>query len=467
MIGNQLFSSLRNMPHKELKSFSVYVGCPLFNKRAELVSLCNFLVEHLLSSKNEFPSPERLYEAAFPGKTFQNAQLRHTISYLLELYYQYLAWVEFKDDTTQQNLYRCRALRRRGMDNQFEKEWKEQLVQLEKPFTRDANFHYQRYLLLQEGLEHSTRRERSGKINLQPLPDELTTFYIADMLRHACSTIVHKSVTGQHYEISLIQTILDLAQQPKWRKNAAVSTYYYAYQMLTQPEKTEFFETLKSHLNQFSNCFSPKELRGLYLLAINNCIRLMNTGNRTYIREAFNLYQTALANDLMTENGQISGFTYKNIIRISIALDEHDWALQFLNDYRSFLHARERETLYKYNLAYLYFQQQDYIHAMPLLQQVELEDPLNNLDARRMLLRSYFELKEWIALDSLLQSFSAYLRRSKNIGYHRDTNEKLIYFTKKLIELNLTGNKNNQAQIRIELEQTQDVAERAWLLKQC
>jgi tetratricopeptide (TPR) repeat protein len=150
---------------------------------------------------------------------------------------------------------------------------------------------------------------------------------------------------------------------------------------------------------------------------------------------------------------------------VSVALGEHDWAEQFLEQHRTELAAHERDNLYRYNLAYLHFQQHDYARAMPLLQQVELDDPLNNLDARRMLLRSYFELGEWEALDSLLQSFSAYLRRQKNLGYHRTTNENLVIFAKKLLELNRADLKAVAA-LRAEIDATPDVAERAWLLEQ-
>ncbi|MBP6825413.1 MAG: hypothetical protein KA165_02540, partial [Saprospiraceae bacterium] len=200
-------------------------------------------------------------------------------------------------------------------------------------------------------------------------------------------------------------------------------------------------------------------------LTINGCIRRMNAGRREYVQVALDLYRTALDRGLLLENGILTGFNYKNIIRLAAALGEHTWAEQFLRQYRPSLHPRERDNFYGYNLAYLYFQQQDYTRAMPLLQQVELEDALNNLDARRMLLRSYYELGEWQALDSLLQSFSAYLRRQKNLGYHRQTNEKLLYFTKKLLETNKKDRKA-WAALRSELEATSEVAERTWLLKQ-
>ena len=81
-----------------------------------------------------------------------------------------------------------------------------------------------------------------------------------------------------------------------------------------------------------------------------------------------------------------------------------------------------------------------------------------------MLLRSYFELGEWEALDSLLTSFSAYLRRQKGLGYHRTTNEKLLYFVRKLIELQ-GSSRAARSKLREEVEKTVDVAERQWLLE--
>jgi len=83
-----------------------------------------------------------------------------------------------------------------------------------------------------------------------------------------------------------------------------------------------------------------------------------------------------------------------------------------------------------------------------------------------MLLRSYFEMKEWDALESLLQSFGAYLRRQKNLGYHRTTNEHLILFTKKLMELDRCDAAAVDA-LRTEIATAPEVAEREWLVAQC
>ena len=465
MTTSFLIRTFKQLSGKDLRSLRDFVRCGAFNHRDDVTRLCDYLVAHIGKPAPKTLEAERLHEAAYPGKAFDNKQLRHVMSWLLEVVRQYLAWSEWQSDKAEQQRCLVRALRNRGLDQLFEKEWQRADVATEETPARDARYHFRRYQLHQENLEHTARRERSARLNLQPLPDELTNFYVSEMLRHACTALMHQAVAGQAYRMDLLKVILEAAGQEEMLQIPAVAVYYHAYRMLESPEVAEPFERLKVLLAEHEDRFTPEEMRGLYLMAINGCIRRMNAGRRTYVREALDLYKAALKRDFLTENGVLSGFTYKNILRVSVALGEHEWAEQFLEQHRLALHPNERDNLYRYNLAYLRFQQHDYSRAMPLLQQTEVDDPLNNLDARRMLLRSYYELGEWEALESLLQSFSTYLRRQKNLGYHRATNENLIVFTKKLLELNRTDSKAITA-LKVEIDATPDVAERAWLLEQ-
>lgn len=460
-----LLRAFRGLSPQERRQVGELVRCPYFNRREEVVRLCDYLTEHTGRASRAALRQEQIFAAACPGEPYDNRRLRYLQSYLLDIVRQYLVLQEGRQEPAAQAPILLRALRRRGIDDLFEKTWAVQLAETGRMPLRDARYHFQRYQLHQEHLELASQRERSTRLNLQPLPDELTVYYVSEMLRHACLASMHEAVAGQAYRLGLLEAILEAVEREKMLRIPAVAVYYHAYRMLHHPGENEPLELLRASLAEHSHCFAIDEQRGLYLLAINGYIRRMNAGQRNYVQEALDLYRTALDRNLLLENGIFSGFNYKNIIRLAVALNEHAWAEQFLEQYRPVLHQRERDNLYRYNLAFLRFQQQDYARAMPLLQQVELEDPLNNLDARRMLLRSYFELGEWQALESLLQSFAAYLRRQKNLGYHRNTNENLLFFVKKLIATDKKDQKTRSA-IRAELESTTEVAERAWLLQQ-
>ena len=102
---------------------------------------------------------------------------------------------------------------------------------------------------------------------------------------------------------------------------------------------------------------------------------------------------------------------------------------------------------------------------MNLLQQVDFKDRLHQLDARRMLLLMYYELSEFDALESLLDSFQTYIRRQKDLSYHRDNYLNLIRFIRKMLRLNLDLRANREDIIK-EINDTKALAEKAWLLEQ-
>ncbi|MBL7828496.1 MAG: hypothetical protein JNJ57_17820 [Saprospiraceae bacterium] len=459
-----LLRTLRHLPSKDLRSIRQWVRCELFNKREDVMLLCDYLVDHIGKAKDRDLSPEAMWKAACPGKPFDEKQMRHLASFLLEEIRQYLAWSEWRNHPADSQPMLLRALRNRNLDFLFEKELDSATQSLQEHPIRDARYHYSKYLLLQEEVEYTSGNDRSAKLNLQPLPDELTVFYLSEMLRHACLARVHQSVAGQAYKIELMEVILSNAGKKTMLQVPAIAVYYHAYRMLEAPQEDEALEQLKQALFEHETRFPPEEMRVLYLMAINGCIRRMNAGRKSYVREAFELYNVALERNFLKENGRLSGFTYKNILRVAAGMGAYEWAEQFLETQKAALHPRERENLYRYNLAYLYFKRQDFAQAMPLLQQVELDDVLNNLDARRMLLQTYYQLKEWEALESLFQSFGAYLRRQKNLDYHRTTNENLIHYAKRLVEID-RRDKLALLALRNEINSRNDIAEKGWLLE--
>ena len=100
-----------------------------------------------------------------------------------------------------------------------------------------------------------------------------------------------------------------------------------------------------------------------------------------------------------------------------------------------------------------------------LLREIDFKDVLNNLSARRILLRIYFEKNEFQALSSLLDSFSVYLNRQKEIGYHKSSYVLLIKFVRKLLNTNLKDTSKRKEIIR-EINDSEMFPEKDWILEQ-
>ena len=345
----------------------------------------------------------------------------------------------------------------------LEKELETGLLTLEKEPFRDAQYHFQSMVLQREKIEHTTLLKRDPSIPLALQNESLETFFLLQVLRASCATQNYRNILKEQPQIPFIQQVIGQisAQQ---QEQPLVRLYFHLNNCLQDPQRQESYFQVKADLQQFGHLLRENERREVYLLAINYCIRQLNTGEKSFIQEAFDLYTMGLENRSLFENGVLSKFSYKNAVNLGMGLGNFQWVKQFLEDYRPFLPEQERNAIYNYNLAVYYFRLPDYDAALSLLSEADFgNDPLTQMNARTMLLRIYFEKNYLDALESLLDSFSVYLRRQKNIGYQKWNYLNLIRFTRRLFALSTLDARSRQ-KLKDEIEQTKALAEKAWLL---
>ena len=143
---------------------------------------------------------------------------------------------------------------------------------------------------------------------------------------------------------------------------------------------------------------------------------------------------------------------------------QYDWVKNFIEKNKQFLHPKERKAAYNFNLAVYYFRQNDYVHAMPLLQFADFGDLFTNLTARTMLLRIYYETGTTSGLQSLMDSFQVFINRQKDISYQKDNYLNLIRIVRKMLRLT-DSDKDKKAALLEEVNRTQYLAERNWLVE--
>lgn len=459
MQNSKLFYLFNAIHGDDIRRLRKFLKSPYFNNREDVFRLFEYL--HINRSDNQALTKEKAYGYLFPEKAYDDAWMNSIMHFLFRCLKQFLIQQEQEEYSNQALL--ARALRKRKLNRLFEPESLRWEKQLKKESIRNADFHYQEYQYHLEQYEYEHRQRRSGRMNLQEITHTLTTYYLADMLRHACTILTARKVSREEYDLVLVERILSYLGQQGQQLPPAVAVYHQAFLTLSQQDNPDHFPNLIDLIHTHWKQFPPGEARDLYLLAINYCIQQLNRGDRAFIRKALELYQQALNQDLLLEDGILSKFTYNNILMLAIGLKEWEWALHFLEAYRAALPSAERGNLYRYNMAVLYFRKGNYSKAMELLRAVTFPDILYNLNARAMLLRTYYELEEYDALYSLLDSFEVYIRRQKEMGYHKSHYQALLQFTRRLLNLP-EGNSASKAELKAAIEAAPATAERAWLL---
>jgi hypothetical protein len=467
MNGSKLLQLFKSLDRYDIQRIGKFVHSPFFNHRDDVRRLFDYLEKHN-DSPISYLKKEKAFPSVFPEEKAYNGQkMLYTMSFLLQDIRRYLQMDAFEKDELHGQLYLLRAFRSRGLNRLFEKTLKDTQEDFEKQPFRHADFHYAQYRLQLEEYEYQHRRRpRTGDLKLQETSDELMYFYLADMLRQACAAVsLQVATVKQGYETPLLEAALKIIEEKNLTTLPAIGAYYYAYHAL-KGEDTEggIFQCLKNILVNHWSAFPSEELRDLYLVALNYCIRRINRGQKEYEHESLALYKSGLENKIFFENNMLSAYTYNNILNASLKVGDYAWGKQFLADYKHSLNEKDRTNVYNYCMAALHFRLNDYATAMDLLQKAKLSEVLFNLDARRMLMRIYYDFDERTALTSHLESTKVYIHRQKDMGYGREHYLNLTIFLQKMLKADLKDSKT-RAILRGEVEAENAVAEKEWLLE--
>jgi hypothetical protein len=442
------------------------LNSPIINTRQDVISLWHHLCK-MRERKRADWSKEVAHKVVYPKQAYDEKQIRYCMHFLLSAIRTYLTYEELKQSPNLEAILLTKAYRKRGLDQVFLKASQKAIDELSSMPHRSADYHHSIYQLHFERYQLTNRKQRAQQENLSQLTDSFTYYTIIQTLQLACMLLAHKNINPATFgHLPLITEVLKLAQATQYQDVPAINLYYQIYHTLLNETNDADFNQLKALLFDSKSLFPPSEIRALYLLVINYCIKQLNSGKRNFIKEAFELYKAGLENKILLDNGVLSTYTYSNVLQLGVALKQYDWVEAFLDTYKKYLPLSERENTYLYNLTVFYFRKPDYDKAIGLLQQVEFHDVFYNLDARRMLLQIYYETDAIDALESLLDSFSIYLRRhQKEIGYHYHNYANLLKMVRQIMRSNLTD-KSTRQQLKEKVQSIEVVAERDWLLQQ-
>ena len=462
MSDNKLFSLINALTGVEKRELHHFLGSPFFNRRREVVALWKYLLRQGKEGEGGYQK-EKIFATVFSGEPFDDRQLRYTFTYLLEKIEWFLAYREFDKTPALPELALASAYRKKGLEKHFNQAWRRAAKEA-TDMPVGLNKSHAQFELAFEQYFFSEKQKRTREGNLQTVHDSFDEYVVIGKLRLACLMAAQQKVVKVEYDLSFLPLIIKWLEKNELLQKPAIGMYYHCYLALTENDE-KHFKRFRQLLELHGSQFDPSEVKDILLMAINFCIRQLNLGKRHFIQEAYDLYKLGLKNNLLTDGGLMSRFTYKNIVALGLGLEEFEWVEQFISNWQSKLEKQYQESSYRFNLAKLFFTKKDYTSAMPLLAQVDDSDFLLMLDAKVLLLKMYFEMGEWDALDSLLASFKTYLRRKKQIGYHEQHYKSLLRYTSKLLKIN-HFDKTQLERLRNEILKNETVLEKDWLLQQ-
>ena len=457
-----VYQLLQTFSKQDIREARKWLASPYHNQREDVRLLFEEIAHH--APKGLVFSQEQAWRVVQPEKPFDGQQFRLLVSYLYRCLEEFLLHRESEKAPWLSRHLLLAAYRKRGLEAHFQKAYRKLYKQHRSEQQRPPEFHLAQYRLEQERYREESAVARTRQHNLQELEDQLTFAFISMKLRQGCLLLAHEAVYKVSYRMALEEPLLEWAARPPYRDMPAIAIYYHCYRMLRFPEEDHYFTAFRSQLFQSVGLFPETEMRDLFLLAINFCIRKINRTAEGYLREALELYQKGLETEILLEGGALSRFTYNNIAGIALSLQELDWTEQFLHHYRSYLEPDQQEAAFSLNAARLAFTRQNYGQVLAYLQKADYRDLINNMVAKTLQLKAYYELQEFDLLDSHLRTMKAFLRRKRQMGYHQQNYLNIIRFTQKLLALK-PMDKAGADRLQKAILEAEPLTEKRWLLQ--
>lgn len=469
MFSEKLITLLQSFSKPEMNRFRKYLQSAYLNDQPDTLRLFDLINETLRKgpgATKDF-SKEHFWRPLFPGAAQQDLPLRRLASDLTQLALQFMVAEARQLEPLAEALELHKLLGKQEMKKHLAGVERQIDKYIDASSGKSSQYYYAQFRKHVQNFNQASKTVSTvGYMDrLLPADHFLECFYIVQKLKFYVGWLHYRGFRATDQVLEVMPGFWEYINSSKFKDIPIIGVYQKMIACFTEPEQEEHFQKLVADLEQFANDLPEEDLRECYQTAQNYCALKINQGRTEYYPVFFNLIKDTIQWGILLENGQISEGVYKNTVTIGLRVNELIWVEQFIRDYAHYLPSNIRENARSFNLANLYSHQKKYDKVIELLRDVEYSDIVYALGSKLVLLRTYYESDEYMAMDSLIDSFKIYLRRNKVIskGLKREYNNFLIYL-KRLSTLNTT-NPLAIEKLRKRIVDNQNIISKKWLLE--
>lgn len=472
MKDRKIVIALSSLSIYELNSFIKYINSPYFNANQHITNFCTLLINAIKAEKVESLTPESVWQLLFPDEEFQNQKFLKLNSDLVKLLEHFICQLEFDQSESLKTNLKIEGVRKRNMENlyngilgEIERLQKTEINQSAEYYLTKYQIENNIFSLKTENEKKNEKFEITSALNIKDISENLDLFYIAAKLRLFCTLLSWQKMYKLDIEMLNMENVFSMANSFQYQHIPAISVYTKIHLTYIDEDNLKNYQLLRDLIKTNIYKFPENEQWEIYSTAISYCINRVNKGDLSFQLETFSLYKEAIESQIILFDQNISQTTFRNIVQIATRVEEFAWAENFIQDYAKFVDEKYRSNAVEFSLARVEFYRKKYGKVLEHLYRVTYEDVWYNINAKTLQIASYYELKEYDALESLLQAFKMYIRREKSLSGDRKIHYlNLIKFTSALMKIN-AKEQDKVIKLKNEISETKGVVSKPWLIE--
>ena len=445
---------------------------PYFNVNQLIAQFTLVISEAIKNGNLPILTPQDVWKQVYNNEPYNNQKFLKLNSDLTKLLETFLAQKEFESSESLITNLKLEGAKKRNLENLYSGIINEAERLNNREYNQSADYYLTKYQIEKNLFSLKTENEKKNEkfeitsaLNIHDIVENLDIFYVAEKLKLYCTLLSWKKMYKLNIEMENMEEILSKATRAPYNQIPPINIYYTIHLTYIEDENIINYYQLRSLMKKFIHLFPKSEQRNIYQTAISYCINKGNKNIALFHKESFEIYKEALLNNTLIVNDEILVTTFRNIVPIALRVEEFSWAESFIHDYAKYVDEKYRVNAVEFSLARLEFYRKNYGKVLEHMYKVSYEDVWYNLNTKTLQIASYYELDEFDALESLLQSFKMYIRREKSLSTDRKTHYlHLIKFTSALMKIN-HRDQQKLLKLKNEIETTQGVVSKPWLIE--
>lgn len=442
MENKKVFNFLRTFSKRQLNRFEDYLNSPYFNKSEELCFIYEVVKKYISSSSQKsFAEYLKKYQPT-NKKPISTTNLDKYLSRIFQFVLDFVGMEKLKEKAFLKSSLLMEYLIEGDELSMFDKIYMKTKKVLEKEKLSNQNL-YDKFALEKQKANYLSTydTERKGKQNLQEFSDTLDQFYLTQKYDVEILKIARQNVIQLNYNYYLIDKLNYILKDSKKPYNELFQLQNQVYNLIDSNEQISL-----SSLNNFcqnlliiSNQLEEHIAYNMGQFLRNNVRKAFQSKDEAYYKYCFKLNNKLLDKGLLHYKGNIFAPTFKNVIDEGLRINKLEWCNEFVDNNNSkIIPEKIRPDIANYARARIKFFAGDLEEARDFIRTLKFKDIIYKFALKRLEIMIYYELEEYLILDSLIGSFRVSLTPNRFLLLKKDkkdVNNRFANYVNKLLKI--------------------------------
>ncbi|MBS1516863.1 MAG: hypothetical protein JSS91_02120 [Bacteroidetes bacterium] len=440
----QFLSSLSQAEFKILKDF---VSSPVYNKNKYIISLFAQLEMYFPDFDDPDLTEENLFRNIFSDAGYDYYKMKNLVSDLLSLGKDFLVFQSLKTRYDIRDSLLLPDLEKRNLDKIFEQSFKSAASRLEKSKVKDENYLIHKFTLAKELTNFYSPRKPNENHHFQQEKLNLFVNYSVIMLLKTYNIMLHEiNQNNFNYDMRMFEQVMTYIENNPGETNPTIKVYHQIIKLCLEKSEENYLK-LKHLREEYNNDLNAADRYMLFLHLDSYCATAYNIDGRTDLLYDQYLLSRECNMNNFPELGKILYPDFLNDIKKAVRVNEFDFAMKYIEDFRHNL-TEEKENTLNFCYGYIAYKKGNLDEALDLFSKTGFSNYLMKVQVKLLLIQLVFDKQFYDQVFLMIDSYRHYISREKMITeVLKNTLFNFLRIIGDLAKLRTSADKNDKEKI--------------------